>query len=104
MQIQINSDKNIGADERLESYYTSLIKKSLNRFDDTITRIEVHFSDENSEKFGTDDKRCLIESRLKGRQPLVVTNTADTLEKSFTGSLDKMKRKLDTTFGKMRSH
>ncbi len=104
MQIQINSDKNIEADKRLESYYTSLTKKSLNRFEDTITRIEVHFSDENSEKFGTDDKRCLIEARLKGRQPLVVINTSDTLEKSFSGSLDKMKRKLDTTFGKMRNY
>ncbi len=50
MQIQINSDKNIEADKRLESYYTSLTKKSLNRFEDTITRIEVHFSDENSRK------------------------------------------------------
>ncbi|PKP26999.1 MAG: hypothetical protein CVU03_00155 [Bacteroidetes bacterium HGW-Bacteroidetes-2] len=104
MQIQINSDKNIGADKRLESYYTSLIEKSLSRFDDTISRIEVHFSDENSEKFGTDDKRCLIEARLNGRQPLVVTNTADTIEKSFSGSLDKMKRKLDTTSDKMRNH
>lgn len=30
-----------------------------------ITRIEVHFGDENGEKFGKNDKRCLLEARLQ---------------------------------------
>ncbi len=104
MQIQINSDKNINADEKMETYYSSLIEKALGRFEDHITRIEVHLSDENSEKSGTDDKRCLIEARLNGKPPVAVTNTDETIEKSFRGSLDKIKKVLDTTFSKMRKY
>ncbi|MBA3986246.1 MAG: HPF/RaiA family ribosome-associated protein [Flavobacteriales bacterium] len=104
MQIQINTDSNIALDERGEKHYTSLIDDSLKRFEDGITRVEVHLSDENSDKFGTDDKRCLMEVRLNGRQPIVVINTADTSEKAFSGSLDKMKRKLGSIFDKMRNH
>tara|TARA_R110000850_G_scaffold277058_1_gene421918 strand:- start:165364 stop:165678 length:315 start_codon:yes stop_codon:yes gene_type:complete len=104
MQIQINTDNNINADKDMEAYYASLIEKALGRFEDHITRIEVHLSDENSEKFGTDDKRCLIEARLNGKQPVAVTNSDETLEKSFRGSLDKIKKVLDTTLDKMRKH
>ncbi len=104
MQVQINSDNNIALDERGKKHYISLIEDSLKRFDDGITRVEVHLSDENSDKFGTDDKRCLIEARLNGRQPIVVTNSADTTEKAFSGSLDKIKRKLGSIFDKMRNH
>lgn len=104
MQIQINSDNNIALDERGKKHYTSLIEVSLQRFEDGVTRIEVHLSDENSDKFGTDDKRCLMEARLNGRQPIVVTNTSDTTEKAFSGGLDKIKRKLGTIFDKMRNH
>lgn len=102
MQIQINSDKNIIIDKRKEDYFSSLINDTLNRFDG-ITRVEVHLSDENSEKFGKNDKRCLVEVRMNNRQPIVVTNHSDTLEKSISGSLDKIKSKIDTIIGKMRN-
>ncbi|GGD82519.1 HPF/RaiA family ribosome-associated protein [Planktosalinus lacus] len=102
MQIQINSDNNIVIDKRKKEYFSSMIEKSLNRFDG-ITRIEVHLSDENSEKSGTDDKRCLLEVRMNNRQPIVVTNQSDTLEKSISGSLDKIKSKIDTILGKLRN-
>lgn len=102
MQIQINSDNNIVIDKRKEEYFSSMIEKSLNRFDG-ITRIEVHLSDENSEKSGTDDKRCLLEVRMNNRQPIVVTNQSDTLEKSVTGSLEKIKSKIETILGKLRN-
>jgi hypothetical protein len=104
MQIQINTDNNINADKDMETYYASLIEKALGRFEDHITRIEVHLSDENSEKFGTDDKRCLIEARLNGKQPVAVTNSDETMEKSFRGGLDKIKKVLDTTLDKMRKY
>ena len=42
MQIQINTDKNIDGNSRLVNFYTSELEKELARFDDKITRIEVH--------------------------------------------------------------
>lgn len=102
MQIQINTDKNIDGNSRLVNFYTSELEKELVRFDDKITRVEVHFGDENSEKFGKNDKRCLIEVRLAKKEPLAVTEHADTVEKAFSGALKKAKKVMQSTFEKMR--
>lgn len=48
MQIQINSDRHIQADERLAEFVRDTLRAKLSRFADHITRIEVHLSDENS--------------------------------------------------------
>lgn len=100
MQIQINTDKNVESNERLVKYYTEELKTELARFDDKITRIEVHFGDENSDKFGLKDKRCLIEVRLAKKQPLAVTDFNESIEKSFYGALEKVKKVLDTSLEK----
>lgn len=102
MQIQINTDKNVDGNKRLVDFYTSEIEKELDRFDDKVTRIEVHFGDENSDKFGKNDKRCLMEVRIAKKEPLAVTEHAETVEKAFHGALSKAKKVLTTTFEKMR--
>jgi ribosomal subunit interface protein len=102
MQIQINSDKNIDITSDLKQDYKSKIEKKLMRFENMISRIEVHLSDENSEKSGLDDKKCLIEARMLNRQPIIVTETSDVIEKSFASALNKLRRKLDSIVGKMR--
>jgi ribosome-associated translation inhibitor RaiA len=104
MKVQINTDKNIEGSERLESYFSGEIEKSLSRFEDKITRIEVHFGDENSAKSGVNDKRCLIEARPANMQPIAVTEHADSIEKAFHGALDKIKKTLSTTFDKQKAH
>jgi ribosome-associated translation inhibitor RaiA len=52
MTIQINSDNNIAGTEELSEYIQSTITGNLNRFDEQITRVEVHLNDENSHKSG----------------------------------------------------
>jgi hypothetical protein len=104
MQIQINTDKNIDGNERLVAFFTSEIEKELARFDDKITRVELHFGDENSEKFGKNDKRCLIEVRVAKKQPLAVTDHAETIEKAFYNALEKVKKVMHATQEKMRSN
>ena len=104
MQIQINTDKNIDGNERLVAFFTSEIEKELARFDDKITRVELHFGDENSEKFGKNDKRCLIEVRVAKKQPLAVTDHAETIEKAFYNALEKVKKVMNATQEKMRSN
>jgi hypothetical protein len=104
MLIQFNTDNHIEGRERMENYFTTVLETQLKRFEDHITRLEVHLGDENSDKFGTDDKRCAIEARITGKQPVAVVNHSDTIEKAVSGAVDKMKKVLDTTFGKMRTH
>lgn len=104
MTIQFNTDKNIEGKEKLEAYTNSLITTQLARFQEHITRIEVHLSDENGGKVGQNDKRCLIEARMENNQPIAVTSFANTIEKSVNESLDKLKSSMDTILGKKKNH
>jgi hypothetical protein len=101
MQIQINSDKNIAITSENENTYQTKTENGLQRFESLITRVEVHLSDENAQKSGTDDKKCLIEVRMENRQPISVTATSDVIEKAFADALNKMKRKMGTIHGKL---
>ena len=104
MQIQINSDKNIAITNKNKGTYETKTAKGLQRFESLITRVEVHLSDENALKSGTDDKKCLIEVRMENRQPISVTATSDVIEKSFASALNKMKRKMATIHSKLTDH
>lgn len=103
MQIQFNTDKTISGNERNQEYFTTLISKGLGRFEDHLTRVEAHLSDENGEKSGTNDIKCLLEARVEGKQPVVVTNNGDTVEKAISGAIDKMKNSLTTIIGRKQN-
>jgi len=104
MIIQFNTDNNIQGSERLNEYFEETISNALNRFRSQITRIEVHLADENSSKEGQNDKRCTLEARLEGLQPIAVTSNEDTLEQAVKSALDKLKSALDTAIGKLRNY
>lgn len=104
MLIKINTDQNIDGDSDFNEYTTSVIEKAFSRYEDQITRVEVHFSDENGPK-GSDkvgDKRCMIETRMRGEQPLAVTEKAENLHKAIAGAVDKSMRAMESTIGKRR--
>ncbi len=103
MTIQFNTDHNTIGNEKLSTYFSSLLGKKLERFIDLITRLEVHLSDENGEKEGLNDKRCMLEARLEGRQPIAVTNDANTHEKAVSGAIDKLVASLDKIQGRMKN-
>lgn len=104
MTIQINTDKNLRMHEAFETQLENLLSEELSRFSEHITRLEVHLSDENGSKEGPDDKRCLLETRLEGRQPIAVTAHGNTYEVSVNLAIDKLKAMLDTTIGRLRNH
>jgi ribosome-associated translation inhibitor RaiA len=104
MLVEVNTDKNIKNSERLIEYCKSMVEAELNRFSENITRVEIHLSDENGEKGGDDDKRCLIETKLKGKSPVAVKNTASNIDDAISGALDKITKVLETSLDKMRNH
>ena len=102
MIIQVNTDSNIDGNRQLVQQIETVVESSLERYGQKITRVEVHLSDENSDKkFGTKDKRCLLEVRLAGLQPLTVTDEAATLEQAVDGAVGKLARAIDSTLGKL---
>lgn len=104
MTIQINTDNNITGTEELSSLVESTIAENLKRFNNQITRIEVHLNDENSHKNGINEKRCMMEARLEGMQPIAVTAHGDTIQEAVKVALGKLKSLLDTTLGKLKNH
>lgn len=104
MLIQINTDSNIEGKDALAQQVEGVLKRTLDRFNEKITRLEVHLSDENSDKkFSSKDKRCLLEARLAGLQPVSVSHQAATLEQAVDGAVEKLKRSLDRTLGRLDS-
>ncbi len=105
MKIQINTDDNINQAEAHPEQTEATIRDILDRFSDQVTRVEVHLSDENSnKKFGTADMRCLLEARLEGLQPVAVTDEAASVEQAVEGAARKMRRSLDSIIGKRQTH
>ncbi len=101
MQVQINTDKNISGDEAFAQSIEDVLRRVLSRFSDQITRIEVHLSDENSAaKSGMADKRCLLEVRLAGQQPIVVSEQAQSVEQAVKGAAQQMVSLIETELGK----
>ena len=102
MQIQINSDRSVEVNEQLTQQLDAVVRDALGRFGPQVARVEVHLSDENSDtKFGVDDKRCLLEARLAGLQPISVRHQAATLEQAVDGAVEKLQRSLDSTLGRL---
>jgi ribosome-associated translation inhibitor RaiA len=104
LKIQLNTDKNIAGDERLDSYLSTLVENELSRFSEHITRIEIHLADENGSKKGQNDKRCTLEARIEGRQPIAVTSHANTVEKAVNEALGKLKASLETIVDRLKEH
>jgi len=90
MKVQINTDKTLSGNNRMQEYFTSQIKTSLKKYENHITRIEVHLKDENGLKRGFNDKSCTLEARLKGLQPIAITSQADTMELAMEAAINKI--------------
>lgn len=104
MKIQVNTDHNVEGHEALIHWVESEVRHTLDRFNDHITRVEVHLSDENSGKTGGNDKRCLMEARLSAHQPIAVSHHAGSLNEAFSGAAEKLKRSLESILGRLKDH
>lgn len=104
MTIQFNTDNNITGSEKLREPIVAMISDELSRFSDHITRVEVHISDENGKKQGLNDKKCVLEARVEGKQPIAVTSHGDTIDQAVGAAIDKLKSSLDSIMGRLKAH
>ncbi len=102
MQIQLNTDDHVQGADSLAAWAERELKDKLARFRDQVTRIEVHLSDVNASRVGGNDKRCKLEARLAGRQPVAVSHDADKVADALHGAAAKLARALDTALGRSR--
>lgn len=102
MKVQINTDHNIEGHEALATHISGVVKSALSSDSDHITRVEVHLTDESGHKTTQNDKRCVMEARLQGRQPIAVTHHAATLHLAVNGAADKLARMVEGLVGRLR--
>ncbi|MFP5410570.1 MAG: HPF/RaiA family ribosome-associated protein [Gammaproteobacteria bacterium] len=100
MHVQFNTDESVAGREALGRHAEEVVRRSLGHFSEAITRVEIHLSDVNAHKGGARDKRCLMEARLAGRQPIAVSDEAGSLHQALDGAADKLRRAVDSTLGK----
>jgi ribosome-associated translation inhibitor RaiA len=100
MQVIVNSDHNITADETVTARVEAILADSIERFADRITKVEAFLSDENSSKHGARDKRCVLEARVAGAGPVVASNEAPSVLEAIEGAAGKLERALEHAFGK----
>ena len=104
MHIQINADHNIQGHESPAASVKATVENALRRFSEHITRVEVHLGDENGQKRGRNDNRCMMEARVEGHQPVAVTHHAETLGQAIDGAAEKLVHRLEHTLGRLHSH
>ncbi len=102
MQIQVNTDNHVTGHEAWAAAVRATVESALSRFSDQITRVEVHVSDEDGNKRGQNDKRCVMEARLQGRQPVAVTSQAATVDEAVDAAAGELTRLLEHTLGRVQ--
>lgn len=102
MQVQVHTNQ-IEGSARLQEWVSSAVLDKLDHFDELLTRVVVHLSDDNAHKAGADDKRCHIEARPKGHQPISVTHKAEGMGIAVDGAAEKMRHALEHLTGRLEA-
>lgn len=104
MQFQFNSDSSVMGTENVAERIEVMMREKFTRFEDRITRLEVHVSDENAHKGGADDKTCMIEARPRGGRPIGVTEHAGDVDTAARRAANTMVQRLERVLGKSEKH
>jgi ribosomal subunit interface protein len=102
MLVSVTTDNNIEGSDKLRSYVETLVGDALGRFQDRITRVQVHLADENSRaKSGDKDKRCTMEARVAGLKPIAVSEQAASIDQAISAAADTLEKSLNRTLGRL---
>lgn len=102
MQVQVHTDDHIQGGESLAQWITDEATSKLARFRDQVTRLEVFITDVDAGKSGANDKRCRLEARPAGRQPVSVTGEGDKVAGAFNAAVTKLLSVLETDLGRVK--
>ena len=100
MQITVNTDRTIEKHQGLDDHVETVVKDNVGRFDQ-VHRVDVHLSNENSQKQLDGGNRCMMEAHVTGYAPVVVTEHGVNLHQAITSAGSKLKRALDSALGRL---
>jgi ribosome-associated translation inhibitor RaiA len=88
--ITIHTDKHIQGREDVSQTVESMVAEAIGDYSKWLTRVEVHLSDVNGGKGGSDDKRCLIDAHPKGSAHIAAHHNAGTVRDAIEGAVEKI--------------
>ncbi|MGX4643434.1 HPF/RaiA family ribosome-associated protein [Massilia sp. SYSU DXS3249] len=100
MQINVNTDRTIEKHQGLDDHVETVVKDNVGRFDQ-VHRVDVHLSNENSQKQIDGGNRCMMEAHVTGYAPVVVTEHGVNLHQAINQAGGKLKRALDSAIGRL---
>jgi ribosome-associated translation inhibitor RaiA len=101
MVIKFDTPHSLHANEAFKAPLIEILNEKLERFNKDISRLEVHLSDENGNKAGVKDKRCLLEAHIAGMPHVVVTDHGDSYEQAVDGAVGKLIGSLHSIHGRL---
>lgn len=102
MIVQVNAG-DVESSQALTDHCNDAVDSALRHVASQVTRVEIHLHDDNANKSAADDKRCTMEARIAGEQPLAVDHASDDLYKSITEAAGKLGRAVKSKIEK-RNH
>ena len=100
MQIQVHTDRTVDVSTEMVRRIEADLESALSRFGDQIIRVEVHLGDESPGRSAGTDKRCMLEARAAGQQPVAVTHHAESLGEAWSGAVHKLETLLQNKYGR----
>ena len=104
MQVQFNSDSSVMGTENVAERIEAQVRSKLSRFEDRLSRIEIHVRDENGPKHGANDKACTIEARPRGGRAIGVTEHAAKVDDAARLAASTLDERLTRHFGRDTRH
>ena len=102
MQIQVSAG-GIDGREELPAHVETEVRAALGWFGRRITRVDrAPARRERTTRGVHDDKRCVMEARLRHRQPVAVTHQAASESYAVGGAADKLKNLIERIVGRLR--
>lgn len=103
MQIQIFA-KDVELSDPLRGFIEKKLQETLAHVAEHLTRVEVHLKDLNSHHKNGVDKRCTLEARVRGMEPVAVEGDAESPRDAVQQAAVKLERALQHRIEKRKNH
>lgn len=103
MQVQVHTDTTIQGGDTLEAWVSDEVNAKLARLKEHVVRVEVFLTSVDALKAtGGPGKKCVLETRANGRQPVAVYAEAEKVKDAFNAALEKLRRAVESDLDKVR--
>ena len=101
MLVHVTTDNHISGRQELVGEIEATVSAALVRFKEQLMRVDVHLTDQTSNETSDVDKRCKLEARLSGMQPMLASGDGANLDQAIDVALDRLTNMLEHKLGKI---